>query len=88
MFAFRYVSVRIRSFDHACVAHCLWLKMAQIKMEAYVDRVPTKDNIADLPSREEYGLLMQIGARHIEAKLDTAFMAPGAWDSLSVLGKL
>ena len=46
-----------KSFDHNCIVHCIWLFAAKHGINLRIDRVPTKDNISDLPSREEYGLL-------------------------------
>jgi len=73
-----------RAFDHTCIVHCLWTKAAQLEIELVVDRVPTKDNIADLPSRGKYLLLQKIGAEAVEAKLDAAFCKPTAWEALAL----
>ena len=72
-----------RQFDHTCLVHCLWLRAAQLHIHLRVDRVPTDDNIADLPSRECYDLVERLGGVRIEAKLDDMFCAPEAWSSLS-----
>lgn len=75
---------RSKSFDHACVVHCIWyvsinlaITMLQffsvfvrrsmaldLGAALYIKRVPTKENLADDPSRERYGLLqrMQVGS--------------------------
>ena len=76
---------RAKSFDHSCLAHCLWSKIAALNADVSVQRVPTKDNIADLPSREEYRLLKVLGAKRLPAKMDNMFLRPGAWESLSIL---
>ena len=49
-----------------------------------IDRVPTKENIADLPSRGSYHLLKKIGAVAVKAKMDTAFYEPTAWEALTL----
>ena len=54
-----------KQFDHASLIHGIWLRAAELGMEIRVDRVPTKQNIADLPSREEYNLLGMIGAEEV-----------------------
>ena len=72
-----------KQFDHTCLVHCMWLKAAQMHMHLYVERVPTDDNIADLPSREAYDLLKSMGVVAVEAKLDRMFCCPEAWESLS-----
>ena len=43
-----------KAWDHTCIVHAIWLQAARLHMELWVDRVPTEENIADLPSREEY----------------------------------
>ena len=78
-------SAKARSFDHTCLAHCLWTKLIELKAEAYIQRVPSKFNIADLPSRGEYGLLESMGAKRVPAVLDSMFWQPAAWSSLSVV---
>ena len=73
-----------KQFDHGCLAHCLWLRAAQLGIEMYIKRVPTKDNIADLPSRGEFGLLKWMGASQKTAMLDSMFMHSASWESLSL----
>jgi len=41
-----------RSWDHAQLVHEQWLQAARLRMQLFVKRVATDDNIADLPSRE------------------------------------
>ena len=79
---------RAKSFDHACIAHCIWAELAKLHVQAHVERVPTDSNIADLPSRQEYELLHKIGAKEMEPKLSPVFLRPDAWESLSIRGKL
>ena len=40
-----------KAFDHGKIVHGIWLRLAELKCGAWVERVPTADNIADLPSR-------------------------------------
>ena len=74
-----------KAFDHACLAHCLWTRAAQLRTHLHIERVPSKDNIADLPSREEYALLEHMSITRMPAVMDTMFHNPCAWDSLSLL---
>ena len=74
-----------KAFDHACLAHCLWTRAAQLKTHMHIRRVPSKFNIADLPSREEYSLLNHLAIQRLPASLDTMFHNPCAWESLSLL---
>ena len=41
-----------RAHDHAQLCHEQWLQLADLKAHAWVVRVATDDNVADLPSRE------------------------------------
>ena len=36
------------------MVHAMWLKAVRLRVDIQVERVPTKDNISDLPSREDY----------------------------------
>lgn len=74
-----------RSFDHTCITHCIWTYLTKLKTEVIIRRVPTKDNIADLPSREEYTLLKELGAEFVLPRLDSALKRPTAWESLSLV---
>ena len=73
-----------RQFDHTCIVHCLWSKAAQLGIEMVIDRVPSKDNLADLPSREEYSLMHKIGAQNVEARMHPDFCSPTAWEALKL----
>ena len=42
-------------------------------MHLWIERVPTCENIADLPSREEYGLMEAIGAQWVPPMLATMY---------------
>ena len=50
----------------------------------YCVQVPTKENIADLPSREEYKLLEAIGAKWEKPYLADSFWRPEAWENVSL----
>ena len=40
-----------KSWDHCKMVHTLWLQLAELQTAVWVLRVPTKENIADDPSR-------------------------------------
>ena len=44
-----------RSMDHAQLVHAQWTHAAMLGLNLHILRVPTDDNIADLPSREACG---------------------------------
>ena len=71
-----------RAFDHTCLVHCMWVHAIRLGINIRVDRVPTHDNVADLPSREDYSLLESLGAKRVEAKLDAMYWKPEAWSSI------
>ena len=40
-----------KNFDQNCLIHAIWKKLVQLDTGVWIQRVPTKDNISDLPSR-------------------------------------
>ena len=48
------VSGAAKCFDHCCLIHCMWNKLAALSAKAWVQRVPTSENIADDPSRRAW----------------------------------
>jgi len=48
--------------DHNSLVHEIWTLALMYGMGLWIDRVPSDDNLADLPSREEYKLLHKLGA--------------------------
>ena len=75
-----------KQFDQNSLIHAIWHHLARLKIHVWVERVPTKLNIADLPSRESYDLLNRIGAKWVPAHLGVAFRNAQTWESLSILG--
>ncbi len=73
-----------KAFDHMCLTHCIWARAAQLQLHMKVDRVPSDENIADLPSRESYDLLRSRGASYVQPHLDGLFWQPQSWESLSL----
>ena len=45
-----------------------------------------QDNIADLPSREEYQLLRSLGAQWVKPRLHKRFLAARSWEALRLRG--
>ena len=75
-----------KEFDHLSLVHGIWLRAAELNLELFVKRVPTKDNIADDPSRERYDLIMKLPNIVIEkAFLDDVFLLSQTWEALSVV---
>ena len=40
-----------KSFDHCTLVHALWKTFAELNVGVWLERIPTKENIADDPSR-------------------------------------
>ena len=40
-----------RTYDHSLIVHALWKRFVELGLNVWIERVPTKDNIADNPSR-------------------------------------
>ena len=51
-----------KAFDHNALIHNVWMQALEQHFGLWVYRVPTDDNLSDLPSRGEYELLKEIGA--------------------------
>ena len=45
-----------KAFDHGKVVHGIWLRLAELRCGAWIERVPTDDNLSDLPSRRVYSV--------------------------------
>ena len=63
-----------RAFDHNGLIHAAWTLALAERIHIWVDRVPSKLNISDLPSREEYRLLERLGATRVAPKIAPAFL--------------
>ena len=71
-----------KCFDHTCLVHALWQQFAELKIQAWIERVPTKENIADLPSREAYNLLQDLRVRRVQAVLEDRYLRAQTWAHL------
>jgi len=52
-----------KAFDHNALVHQIWTFALAHGIKLWVERVPTKENIADDPSRFHYKLLDDLKAR-------------------------
>jgi len=50
-----------KSWDHCELIHEIWFHALINQTYIWLERVASKDNIADLPSREKYGLMRELG---------------------------
>ena len=51
-----------RAFDHNQLIHEIWSHALGHRIHLWVERVPSKWNIADCPSRFAYNLMARLGA--------------------------
>ena len=72
-----------KHWDHAEIVHAQWLHAAVNHMFLYIKRVPTDDNIADLPSRREFTILRSKGAIEMEPLLEDEFLKASTWQSVN-----
>jgi hypothetical protein len=68
-----------KSDDHNMLIHGILLFAAKHDFTVWVERVPSKENIADEPSREEYSLLWKLGAVRTTARLPATAHIPKTW---------
>ena len=59
--------------------HDQWLLLALLNCQVHVVRVATNDNIADLPSREEFAVLRDFGAKEKRPRLPRDCENPRSW---------
>ena len=71
-----------KHLDHAEIVHAQWLHAAVNHMHLYIKRVPTDDNIADLPSRREFTILRNKGAIEVGPALSEEFLKASTWQCL------
>ena len=64
---------------------CARTMVLELEAAMWVSRVPTKENLADDPSRERYSLIAaMIGARECPPRLDRRFARPSSWEALAL----
>ena len=71
-----------RAMDHAQLVHEQWLSLALLGCSVHVKRVGTHDNIADLPSREDFRILRARKTIEVHPQLSCAFECPETWEAL------
>ena len=52
-----------RALDHNQIIHEIWTLCLRQKIDLWIERVPSKDNISDSPSRGEHKILHDLGAK-------------------------
>ncbi len=71
-----------KSEDHNLLVHGTWLFAAKHMIGTHVERVGTKDNFSDVPSRESYELLEAVGTEWHAPKVIVQLREPKQWAKL------
>jgi hypothetical protein len=74
--------------DHNLLVFAVWLQAARIGCSLWFERVGTKDNIADQPSRGYDEAVTMLGARWVEAVVPGELGRPAEWVNLDTLNNL
>jgi hypothetical protein len=65
-----------KAFDHNQIIHEVWTMVFQEGIHLWVERVPSKYNISDSPSRFEHQIMYDIGAQWCRPVLDSVRILP------------
>lgn len=66
-----------RAPDHNSLVHAIWTHVLRQRIHLWIERVPSKDNISDCPSRFDYRLMNEIGAIWNEPVVDDLYLHEG-----------
>ena len=70
-----------RALDHAQLVHAQWFQLTRLRVNVFIKRVHTDDNIADLPSRCEFSILREGSALEVPPALCIEYQGD-AWEIL------
>ena len=65
-----------KCLDHCRLIHEIWSHCWANSIHIWIERVASKDNISDLPSREEYRLLEELGGVWRPPQIATLYIDP------------
>ena len=68
-----------KAADHNDLVHAIWLLALRLRCALWAERACSEDNLADLPSRESYECLEQLGARWVPPVVPREVFEPRAW---------
>lgn len=63
-----------KAWDQSMLIHEIWTLAWKLKMHIWIHRVPSEENISDLPSRESYDLMRDLGAQWVPPTVAGIFM--------------
>ena len=72
-----------RKRDHAQLDHHQWMCAATLQISVFVKRVATDDNLADLPSRKDFGPMTRMGMQEMDPVLVDADLDFESWAGLA-----
>ena len=77
-----------RAWDHNRLVHQIWTVAINCRIKLWVERVPSKENLADCPSRGSVALLRDLGATWIEPYMEASLLdgAPGTCELAGLQG--
>jgi len=68
-----------KAFDHNDMIHEIWMHAFIHKIKLWVERVPSKYNISDSPSRFEYQIFEDLDAAWRKADVINSFTMPDGY---------
>ena len=68
--------------DHHYISHAVWMHAAMHGISLWIERVPSKDNIADEPSRWFFGTMSKLQATWTEPARPLLFNQPKNWETV------
>ena len=72
------------SRDHHLMVHAVWLFVARHCVGLRIERVCSRESIADALSREEYGGMSSLGASWVAPILPLVFLQPKNWADIAL----
>ena len=72
------------SRDHNLMVHAVWLFAARHCVGLRIERVCSRENIADEPSREEYSGMSSLEASWVAPILRLVFLQPKNWADIAL----
>ena len=74
-----------KSMDHNFLAHGFWYKAARLNCAVRMERAPSDDNIADLPSRGDHDVLAEEGFKWVKPRVLSGITNLKEWAGTDVV---
>ena len=68
-----------KSNDHNMLSYAFWLQAARDRINIHINRVDTKVNIADDPSRGDFEIMNALGAEFVKPIIPKVIWNPENW---------